>query len=152
MTKVPTISDIIEAFLKDLIAQENPIEIQRNELAKYFQCAPSQINYVLTTRFSPEQGYATESQRGGGGYIKIKRLTFTPGQGAYYIITKEIGDRLSRSEAYRIIEFLLHEKWITAREATLMKGALDDKAFSFSQGKDLIRAGILKGMLAILLE
>lgn len=60
-----TISDLIEAFLKDLMDEQNSIEIQRNELAKYFRCAPSQINYVLMTRFSPEQGYATESQRGG---------------------------------------------------------------------------------------
>ena len=67
-------SDIIEKFIKELFNEKDSIEIQRNELAEYFNCVPSQINYVISTRFSPERGYYVESRRGGGGNIKIKRI------------------------------------------------------------------------------
>ena len=69
------LSDSIESFIKTLITQEEPeVELKRNELAEYFGCAPSQINYVLATRFSPDHGYIIESRRGGGGYIRIVRV------------------------------------------------------------------------------
>ena len=68
------LSDSIEQFIKDLLNEEaTEVELKRNELAEYFGCAPSQINYVLATRFSPDHGYLTESRRGGGGYIRIVR-------------------------------------------------------------------------------
>ncbi|NLK42961.1 MAG: CtsR family transcriptional regulator, partial [Tissierellia bacterium] len=74
---MPGLTNIIERFLKSLIdAQEDGIiEIQRNELAEKFNCAPSQINYVLSTRFTPYKGYYIESRRGGGGYIKIIKVS-----------------------------------------------------------------------------
>ena len=69
------LSDSIEDFIKALMADETPeIELRRNELAEHFQCAPSQINYVLATRFTPDHGYVIESRRGGGGYIRIVRM------------------------------------------------------------------------------
>ena len=69
------LSDSIEQFIKDLLKEESTeVELKRNELAEYFGCAPSQINYVLATRFSPDHGYLTESRRGGGGYIRIVRV------------------------------------------------------------------------------
>lgn len=67
------IADMIEEFIKDLFEEENYIEIQRNDLAEHFNCVPSQINYVIATRFKPSQGYYVESKRGGGGYIGIKK-------------------------------------------------------------------------------
>ena len=72
------ISDIIAKFINDMIEEEKDKEIiiQRNELADKFNCAPSQINYVLTTRFTTEKGYVIESRRGGGGYIIIKRIEY----------------------------------------------------------------------------
>ena len=72
------LSDLIEEFIKGLLDDNDPehVEIQRNELANYFNCVPSQINYVIDTRFSPEKGYYVESRRGGGGYIKICRIRF----------------------------------------------------------------------------
>ena len=71
-------SDIIEDFIKDLFGEDEEfIEIQRNELAEHFNCVPSQINYVISTRFKPSQGYYVESKRGGGGNIKIKKITNT---------------------------------------------------------------------------
>ncbi len=70
-------SDVIEDFIKDLFDEDDSdlIEIQRNELAQHFNCVPSQINYVISTRFKPSQGYYVESKRGGGGNIKIKKIT-----------------------------------------------------------------------------
>ena len=67
------ISDLIEDFIKDMLKTENELEIQRNELAEHFNCVPSQINYVISTRFKPSQGYYVESRRGGGGHITIKK-------------------------------------------------------------------------------
>lgn len=67
------ISDLIEDFIKDMLKTEDELEIQRNELAEHFNCVPSQINYVISTRFKPSQGYYVESRRGGGGHITIKK-------------------------------------------------------------------------------
>ena len=70
-------SDMIEEFIKELFEEENKIEIQRNDLAEKFNCVPSQINYVISTRFRPSQGYYVESKRGGGGHIRIKKINIT---------------------------------------------------------------------------
>lgn len=70
------ISDLIEDFIKDMLKTEDELEIQRNELAEHFNCVPSQINYVISTRFKPSQGYYVESRRGGGGHITIKKNTY----------------------------------------------------------------------------
>ena len=68
------ISDSIADFISELLRREGEVELQRNLLADQFNCVPSQINYVITTRFTPEHGYVVESRRGGGGYIRITRL------------------------------------------------------------------------------
>ncbi|MEL7601687.1 MAG: CtsR family transcriptional regulator, partial [Bacillota bacterium] len=69
------LSDSIELFIKELLDQSDEVSLQRNELAQHFNCAPSQINYVLATRFTPDKGYIIESRRGGGGYIRVLRLS-----------------------------------------------------------------------------
>lgn len=148
------ISDIIEEFLKQLIEESKgkTIEIQRNELARYFDCSPSQINYVLTTRFDYAQGYYIESQRGGGGYIKIKQLIFDEEDNIYHIIMKEIGDRITQNQGNRLIISLLNRGVISSREAEIMRAAIDDTALiSPFNIKDQIRANIFKNMLAALL-
>ena len=71
------ISDVIEEFIKEMFSEDDSIEIQRNDLAEYFNCVPSQINYVIATRFKPSQGYYVESKRGGGGHIKITKVNIT---------------------------------------------------------------------------
>lgn len=149
------ISDIIEGFIKELIeeSQNKTIEIQRNELAKYFDCSPSQINYVLMTRFDSSQGYHVESYRGGGGYIKIKQLTFDGEQSLYYLIIRKVGNDITKTEGNRLIKTLLERGVISVREANLMKAAIDDAAIvSPLNMKDQIRANILKNMLAALLK
>lgn len=149
------ISDIIEDFLKELIrdSNNNAIEIQRNELAKYFDCSPSQINYVLMTRFTLQQGYTTESHRGGGGFIKITQLLMNQSQYMYHIITREIGNSITKSQGVRIIQALKERGIITSREYEIIRAAIDDSAIpSPINMKDQIRAGILKNILATLLS
>ena len=87
------LSDAIEKFIKAMLTQdEQEIELKRNELAQYFNCAPSQINYVLATRFTPDHGYIIESRRGGGGYIRIFRMEHDTSQQLIYLLhEREIG-------------------------------------------------------------
>ena len=148
------LSDAIEEFINTLMKESNTnkIEIQRNELAKYFNCSPSQINYVLTTRFTVENGYIVESYRGGGGYIKINKLVIDERDYLYNLIIKEIGDNISKNKAERIILVLLKENIIDNREANIMKAAIsDDAIISPLNLKNKIRAQILKKMLAVLM-
>lgn len=88
------LTDSIEAFIKSLLEEgQEQVDVQRNELAQYFRCAPSQITYVLSTRFTPDHGYIIESRRGGGGYIRIVRLRESPGSNLLYLINQRIGLR-----------------------------------------------------------
>ncbi|WP_432667375.1 CtsR family transcriptional regulator [Wukongibacter baidiensis] len=148
------LSDIIEAFLKELIkdAEGQIIEIKRNELANEFNCAPSQINYVLTTRFSVEKGYAVESKRGGGGHIRIIRLKIDDTQLIYNIIG-QIGDSINMTKAVSLINFFLERGIIKEREAKIMLAAINNRAIEIdSEIKNNVRASILKSMLASLLR
>lgn len=147
------LSDIIEGFIKSLINDmDGSIEIQRNELANRFNCVPSQINYVISTRFTNEKGYYVESRRGGGGYISIRRLnTDSAGDYIMHIITS-IGDKISQHTCEVFINNFVDYDIIDAREAMLMKAATSDKALMEvpADKKDDVRAMILKNMLTSL--
>ena len=147
------LSDLIEEFIKSLLLEsEGQLELQRNELADYFECAPSQINYVLATRFSLNRGYYIESRRGGGGYIRIVRLDVDKDDFLLYLLTEGIGSRISEQEASRIVDRMQEQGHITAREAGLLKAAIQDKAIMIPASmKDNIRAGILKSMITALM-
>ncbi len=98
------LSDSIEAFIKSLIAEdEGRVEVQRNELAQHFRCAPSQINYVLATRFSPERGYVIESRRGGAGYIRILRVDLHNRQDLLEVLERHVGTQIGENEAFGVI-------------------------------------------------
>ncbi|HHW23232.1 MAG TPA: CtsR family transcriptional regulator [Clostridiaceae bacterium] len=144
------LSDIIEEFLKALInEEEGAVEIQRNELASKFNCVPSQINYVISTRFTADKGYYVESRRGGGGYISIKRLnTESAGEYLMHIITS-IGDRISQLTSEVFINNFVDYNIIETREAMLMKAATSDKVLTEIpvEKRDEVRATILKHML-----
>lgn len=148
------LSDIIEAFIKELLqdAEGQVVEIKRNELANTFNCAPSQINYVLTTRFSVEKGYTIESRRGGGGHIRIIRLKIDDTELIYNIIG-EIGDSINMTKAISLLSFLLERGVIKEREARIMMAAVNNRALDIdSEIKNNVRADILKLMLASLLR
>ncbi len=148
------ISDSIEQFIKDMLGEDSPeVELKRNELAEYFGCAPSQINYVLATRFSPSQGYMTESHRGGGGYIRIVRVVETGPQKMAYLVRDRIGDSITEEEALRIVTHLKESRMATPTEASLMAAAVSGKALAVPLSpamKATIRARTLKSMILAL--
>lgn len=141
-------SDIIEEFIKDLFDDENEaIEIQRNELAEHFNCVPSQINYVISTRFKPSQGYYVESRRGGGGHITIKKVNNTKDDYIMHIINN-IGQNLSSNEVDILISDFLSYNIIDKKEARLLKVATSDNVLGLPKNiKDEVRARIFKNML-----
>ena len=144
------ISDIIEGYLKEVIELDGQghIEIKRNELAKQFSCAPSQINYVINTRFTTEHGYYVESKRGGGGYIRILRVTIHSKKNLLDEMETQIGNAIAQTNAEHIIYRLLEEDIITEREASIMKVALDRVTLQVGLPlRDQLRARIMLAML-----
>ena len=148
------LSDSIEVFIKTLLAEDSPeVEVKRSELAEYFGCAPSQINYVLATRFSPDHGYITESRRGGGGYLRIVRVVQTGSQTLMHLVNERIGEAIGELEAVRLIQQLTEKGVVTPKEADLMRAAVSAQALSIpipDPLKNAIRARTLKTMLLAL--
>ena len=143
------LSDTIESFIKTLMEDESAaIELRRNELAEHFQCAPSQINYVLATRFTPDHGYVIESRRGGGGYIRIVRLAATSREELLQSVYQRIGVSISFQDALRIIDHLKMERIVSQDEAELMAAALSPQAVPLPLSmKDALCAGTLRSMV-----
>ena len=145
------LSDSIEQFIKELLNEESTeVELKRNELAEYFGCAPSQINYVLATRFSPDHGYLTESRRGGGGYIRIVRVVQAGSQRLMYLVNDRIGDSLEEEECIRLISQLKEQRIVTADEAALMASSISSRALAVPVPdalKNAMRAKMMKSML-----
>lgn len=147
------LSDIIEEFIKQMFNEnrENVIFIQRNELADQFRCAPSQINYVLTTRFTYERGYLIESKRGGGGHIAIKQLEYDNSNQREELINQSIGDTITYHNANALLNHLLESGVIQERECEIMKIAINDRSLTSTENKNKVRADILKAMIMIIL-
>mgnify|MGYP003758024315 CR=1 FL=1 len=143
------LTDSIEAFIKSLLEEgQEQVDVQRNELAQYFRCAPSQITYVLSTRFTPDHGYVIESRRGGGGYIRIVRLRESPGSNLLYLINKRIGAAISRQDCEAILSQLEDNDVITGGEAELMRAAVSNEAINLPIAfKDTLRASVFRAML-----
>ena len=141
-------SDIIEEFIKDLLeGNDEFIEIQRNDLAQHFNCVPSQINYVISTRFKPSQGYYVESKRGGGGNIKIRKINNDKSDYLMYIINN-IGKEITSNDVDILLSDFLTYNIISEKEAKLLKVATSDNVLKLdSKIKDEVRARILKNML-----
>jgi transcriptional regulator of stress and heat shock response len=146
------ISDFIENYLKKVLqqSQSGVVELQRSELAELFQCVPSQINYVISTRFSIDHGYIVESKRGGGGYIRIRQVQLEKDQPLMRIISS-LGAALSQREADGIVERLLRERIVTVREASLLKSAVSRDSLVLELPiRDEVRARLLAQMLIAL--
>lgn len=148
------LSDIIEDFIKQRLNDndENIIFIQRNELADQFRCAPSQINYVLTTRFTYEKGYLIESKRGGGGHIAIKQLEYDGSNEREKLINQSIGSTITYHNASALLNNLFESGIIEEREYEIMKIAINDRSLVAAEDKNKVRADILKGMIMIILS
>ena len=140
-------SDMIEEFIKELFDKTDYIEIQRNDLAEQFNCVPSQINYVIATRFKPAQGYYVESRRGGGGHIAIRKMNISKSNYIVHII-ESIGDKITSQEIDIFISNMLSYDVVTEQQAKLLKVATSDNVLVIpSQYRDTLRASLFKNML-----
>ncbi|MUV38054.1 Transcriptional regulator CtsR [Lentibacillus sp. JNUCC-1] len=147
------ISDVIERYLKKVLESKGKgvIEIKRSEIADQFQCVPSQINYVINTRFTVEKGYIVESKRGGGGYIRIIRITYQDKAELIDEIIGMINPAVTQQAAIDILERLLEEEIMTEREAKMAASAIDRNTLLFPLPvRDEARARILSAMLTTL--
>ena len=147
------ISDVIEEYLKKILtgSGQDAVEIKRNEIAEKFQCVPSQINYVINTRFTVEKGYIVESKRGGGGYIRIIKIRASDKAQLIEQMVGLIGNKLTQSAAENLILRMLEEKVISNREARLMLSAIDRETLDVDLPlRDELRAKLLKAMILTL--
>lgn len=143
------ISDSVAKYIVDLLNQENgTAEIQRNELANSLGCVPSQINYVLTSRFTPEQGYIVESRRGGGGYIRITRMRLSKSDMIMHIVNS-VGDSLDAATARAMTGNLLQSGMLDNSSAALIRAACSVQSLAAvpKELRDVVRAAIYKNML-----
>jgi len=150
---VRNISDIIEQYLKNVLDSSGKeiVEIKRSEIADRFQCVPSQINYVINTRFTIERGYVVESKRGGGGYIRIIKVRADNQAHLLDQILRLINQRLSQAAAEDIIGRLVTEEVISSREAKLMLSVIDRSVLYIDlPHRDELRARMVKAMLTSL--
>jgi transcriptional regulator CtsR len=146
------ISDIIEQFILDTMESDDTIEISRNSLADYFNCAPSQINYVLSTRFTVDRGFLKESKRGGGGFIKISRYK-QDDEGVAAAVLESVGEELTYKRMCQILDRLHKDKIIDKKEMRLAKVVLSDEALSVPISiKDRLRANAFKCLLIDLMN
>lgn len=143
------LSDMIANLIMETMEQENgTAEIQRNEMASRIGCVPSQINYVITSRFTPENGYIVESRRGGGGYIRISRVNLSKGDIKMHIVNS-VGDEIDEASVRAIVSNLYGEEYIDKTSARLILAASSDKALKECDPgkKNGVRADIFKQML-----
>ncbi|KQL27426.1 MULTISPECIES: CtsR family transcriptional regulator [Cytobacillus] len=147
------ISDIIENYLKQVLelSERELVEIKRSEIADKFQCVPSQINYVINTRFTIEKGYVVESKRGGGGYIRIMKVQSYDHAHVIEQILSLIQGRLTQNSAEDVIFRLVEEEIITKREAKIMLSVIDRSVLYIDLPyRDELRARMLRAMLTTL--
>ena len=143
------LSDSIEQFIKDLMEEDRQIDLKRNELAQHFGCAPSQINYVLATRFSIDHGYVIESRRGGGGYVRIIRIQRANDESSLSVLLRRIGRSIDEDSANAIISQLLESKIVTRNEALLMRAGIAQNALALPVStKDVLRAAVFRNMVS----
>ena len=146
-------SDLIASFILNAIdgSDDGFAELQRSALAEMFSCVPSQINYVISTRFSPERGYLVESRRGGGGYIRITRVNRSPRELVMHTVNA-VGDALDEATADALIRNICDAGLLDRKTARILLAATGNKALhaADAQTRDRVRAGVLKYMLVAL--
>lgn len=147
-------SDLIAGFINQLLSEEDgTAELQRAELANRFNCVPSQINYVISTRFSPEHGYIVESRRGGGGYIRITRVRTDPKMLVMHTVNA-VGDSVDLNTAAAMISNLVNGGAVSENAARFMLAAMGVNALRPAppEYRNAIRASIFKQILINLIQ
>ncbi len=150
------ISDEITAYILRMMEQADngAAELRRNELAEELGCVPSQITYVLTSRFTPQQGYVVESRRGGGGYIRIRRVSAQREATPLMHVINSIGDELVPAAAEAILQSMVYQEFLDEQTAKVMAAALSDRGYRDVpvERRDRLRAALLKRMLAAYID
>ncbi len=148
------LTDYIAQIIDEMLNESGgDLEIKRNEMATKIGCVPSQISYVITSRFTPERGYIIESRKGGGGCIRIVRKQMHKNEYLMHFFYA-IGDRITENEAVAYINNLLGQDIVSPREAVMMNGALSNSALSVIPRpvRDEARAGIFKHMVLSIMQ
>ncbi|AUJ31299.1 CtsR family transcriptional regulator [Liquorilactobacillus nagelii] len=143
------ISDIIEKYLKSILAESQEVEIKRSEMAQLFNCVPSQINYVIKTRFNIQNGYIVRSKRGGGGYIRIAKVNLVDDYDVLDELITIVGDSINFKDAFQLIQSLFQASVLSQMTANLLLAVIDKKTLSFgdSELENMLRARIMKSIL-----
>lgn len=140
-------SDLIEAYLKKILEESEKIEIRRAEMADLFNCVPSQINYVINTRFTVQRGYAVESKRGGGGYIRIEKIQIACCHHFLEQVNQLFEEEISEKDAIAIIQKLYEESILSKREGNLFLTTISKAVLGKSEDENMIRAMIMHSIL-----
>lgn len=150
-----SLAEQIENYIKQLLQESGGLlRLQRNDLADVFNCVPSQINYVLKTRFTIERGFLVESQRGGGGFIEIRQITFDhPLEQYVYTVVGIIGDAISQQQALNMIFNLTEKGILTDRESAIFQAVVNRSNLNIQLPyRDILRAQLLKAALGALMK
>ena len=144
-------SDIIEEYLKNVLLAQEKVEIRRSEIADRFNCVPSQINYVINTRFTVQQGYVVESKRGGGGYIRIMKVNLVDDMDIIDTLLEVVPEELSIKQANHILQNLYDNELLSKREAQLLNIAMSKESLTEAeQCSDQLRSNMMKNILTSL--
>ena len=138
-------SDHIEAYIKAILEQSGMVELQRSQLADTFQVVPSQINYVIKTRFTESRGYLVESKRGGGGYIRIGRIEFSNHHEMLRDLLYSVGEEVSLAIFEDVLRLLFEQDLVTRQERNLLLAMATDRVLG--DDANLIRANMLRQLL-----
>lgn len=149
-----TLADHIEAYIKQMLreSQTRTVELSRAQLADVFSCVPSQINYVLTTRFTIERGYIVESRRGGGGYIRIGHIHVGDCTAHAFDLLESIGSALTEKQMENILARLVDYQVITNRQRQIIRGIVQQETSNMDEGKDILRAILVRAMLFLTIK
>ena len=141
-------SDLIESYLKNVLHKNETVEIRRSEIADQFNCVPSQINYVINTRFTIQQGYVVESKRGGGGYIRIMKVNLVDEMDVLNAMGDLIPEELSAREGNHLLQNLYENELITKREAQMMSLMMEKDTFpSNVKNAAEVRSNMMKKLI-----
>lgn len=141
-------SDLIENYLKNVLHKNETVEIRRSEIADQFNCVPSQINYVINTRFTIQQGYVVESKRGGGGYIRIMKVNLVDEMDILNELGNLIPEELSAREGNHLLQNLYENELISKREAQMMSLMMEKDTFpSNVKNAAEIRSNMMKKLI-----
>ena len=144
-------SDLIENYLKNVLHKNETVEIRRSEIADRFNCVPSQINYVINTRFTIQQGYVVESKRGGGGYIRIMKVNLVDDMDIIDALLEVVPEELSIKQANHILQNLYDNELLSKREAQLLNIAMSKESLTEAeQCSDQLRSNMMKNILTSL--